>query len=193
MIRNLNKIKPTIWFILLGVFTILIIVAGAIYEHTAYTFQTNIEQQTKIDNIKTGNKIGERAPDFSLKTIDNRDIKLSDYRGKYVILNFWATWCGPCRYEIPTLQTTHETWKKADVVIIAINTQDGFENAYSYAKAYGLTFTIPVDIPGKVAELYGVRGLPTTFFINSDGIITYIKIGPFINKDEIEQYMASFK
>ncbi len=193
MFRNLTEIKPTIWFALLGMGIITVITSVVIYEHISFANQTNIKQQIETDNVKTGNKIGERAPDFSLKTIDNRDIKLSDYRGKYIILNFWATWCGPCRYEIPSLQATHETWQKAGVVILAINTQDGFENASSYAKAYGLTFTIPVDIPGKIAELYGVRGLPTTFFINSSGIITSIKIGPFINKEEIEQHMTSFK
>lgn len=149
------------------------------------------EQSLQSDG-NVGNRLGNIAPDFTLDTIDGKSIRLSDFRGKNIILNFWATWCGPCRFEMPFLEAVHETWAKAGVVVIAINTQDGYENARSYAKAYNLKFIIPVDVTGKVAEKFGVRGMPTTIFINADGIITSIKIGPFIAADEIEDRMKTF-
>jgi len=199
MINKLNKSNYLLWLCILGAVLILFIVTAAIADSISHPAavepaKTAAPRETKpVSNVKTGNRIGDTAPDFALKTTDNRDIKLSDYRGKNIILNFWATWCGPCRYEMPALQTIHENWSKADVVVLAVNVQDGFDNARLYAKTNGLTFTIPVDIPGKVAEQYGARGLPTSFIIDSDGVIKSIKIGPFINTEEIEQRMAGFK
>jgi peroxiredoxin len=191
--------KYTLYLIALGLGIILLIACAAIIDRVSRPVNTSAVTTTPskpartIPDIKTGNRIGNMAPDFTLKTADDRDIKLSDYRGKNIILNFWATWCGPCRMEMSALQSIHEKWGKADVVLLAVNTQDGFDESRSYAKTNGLTFTIPVDIPGKVAELYGVRGLPTSYFINSDGVIASIKIGPFINTDEIEERMVKFK
>lgn len=137
--------------------------------------------------------IGNTAPDFTLETIDGHEISLSDYRGKNVILNFWATWCGPCRFETSTVEAIYEAWSDKDVVMLGVNVEDGFDSAASYAKANNLKFTIPVDVPGDLVRLYGIHGIPTTFFINRQGIIAAIKVGPFISTDEMEEMMASFK
>jgi peroxiredoxin len=194
-----KKSNSVLWLCVLGAALVLLVITAAVIDRiprsagvaqvTAATSKVN----QPVSNIKTGNRIGDLAPDFTLKTTENRDIKLSDYRGKNIILNFWASWCGPCRLEMPALQAIHENWSKADVVVLAVNVQDGFDNARLYAKTNGLTFTIPVDLPGKVAEQYGARGLPTSFIIDSDGVIKSIKIGPFINTEEIEERMAAFK
>jgi peroxiredoxin len=143
--------------------------------------------------VKVGNRIGFSAPDFTLPTTDNKEFKLSDYRGKPVILNFWASWCGPCRYEVPAFKSFYEKYGNEGVSIIAVNTQDNPDSALAYAKSDGLKFTIPVDPQGKVANLYNVRGLPTTYFIDENGIITSIKIGPFLFMEEMEDRMGSFK
>ena len=92
------------------------------------------EQSLQVGQ-NVGYNLGNIAPDFTLDTIDGKSVKLSDFRGKNVILNFWATWCGPCRFEMPFLEAVHDQWAKADVIIVAINTQDGYESARSYAKA----------------------------------------------------------
>ena len=143
--------------------------------------------------VKVGTRIGYAAPDFTLPTTDNNEFKLSDYRGKNVILNFWATWCGPCRYEVPAFKAFSEKYQEKDVVIIAVNTQDLPYSAASYATANGMHFIIPLDPRGDASALYNIRGMPTTFFINSKGIITSIKVGPFISLEEIEDRLDSFK
>jgi len=143
-------------------------------------------------DVKTGARIGYAAPDFTLTTIDNNEFKLSDYRGKNVILNFWATWCGPCRYEVPAFKAFSEKYQEEDVVIIAVNTQDLPYSAASYATANGMHFIIPLDPRGDASALYNIRGMPTTFFINDKGIITSIKVGPFITMEEIEDRLSSF-
>jgi peroxiredoxin len=194
-----SKSNRIVWLCVLGAALVMLIVGAAVIDRIprqsggAQVATPAAKESKPVSNVKTGNRIGDTAPDFALKTTDNRDIKLSDYRGKNIILNFWASWCGPCRYEMPALETIHEKWSKADVVVLAVNVQDGYENARLYAKTNGLTFTIPVDIPGKVAEQYGARGLPTSFIIDSEGVIKSIKIGPFINTEEIEERMTAFK
>ena len=140
---------------------------------------------------KTGWRIGDQAPDFTLTTTDNHDIQLSDYRGKKVILNFWATWCGPCRMEIQSLKSIIDKLPEHDAVLLAVNTQDSFDNAQLYAKANGLHCIIPVDPRGTVSGYYNIHGIPTTYFIDQKGIVTSIKIGPFLSEDEIIERLDS--
>jgi peroxiredoxin len=140
-----------------------------------------------------GTRIGLTAPDFTLPTTGEKEFKLSDYRGRKVILNFWATWCGPCRFEVPALKALQDKYKDGSIAIVAVNSLDNADSAKSYAEANGLNFVIPVDPRGDVTTLYNIRGMPTTLFINDKGIITSIKIGPFISMEEIEERMDSFK
>jgi len=146
-----------------------------------------------IADVKIGTRIGLTAPDFTLPTIGDKEFKLSDYRGKNVILNFWATWCGPCRYEVPAFKALQEKYNDGTVAIVAVSTLDNPDGAASYARDNGLNFIIPLDPRGAVSDLYNIRGMPTTFFINDNGVITSIKIGPFINVEEIEERLNSFK
>jgi peroxiredoxin len=153
---------------------------------SAATVPTGTSEQPKI-----GWRIGEQAPDFTLTTTGNYDIQLSDYRGKKVILNFWATWCGPCRLEVPFIKSVNDKLPKLNAVLLAVNTQDSFDNAQLYAKANGLKCIIPVDPRGIVSGYYNIRGIPTTYFINQKGIVTSIKIGPFLSEDEIMERLDS--
>ncbi len=146
-----------------------------------------------LSPVKVGTQIGFAAPDFTLPTTGDKEFKLSDYRGKNVVLNFWATWCGPCRFEIPAFKELHDKYNDGSTVIIAVNSMDNPDSALFYATANGMDFIIPLDPRGVVSTLYDIRGMPTTFFINDKGIITSIKIGPFINMEEIEERLNSFK
>jgi cytochrome c biogenesis protein CcmG, thiol:disulfide interchange protein DsbE len=119
------------------------------------------------------------APDFTLNTLDGQTITLSQLRGKPVIINFWASWCPPCREEMPALEQVYLDYKDKGLIILAVNStiQDTRENASGFAGQNKLTFPIPLDEEGRVTLSYQVQSLPTTFFVNMDGTINEIVIG----------------
>jgi cytochrome c biogenesis protein CcmG, thiol:disulfide interchange protein DsbE len=195
----MEKLKsPLFLWIILGAI-ILLLIPVAIIDRVVHSrppapsVTAKSTVPTRIgEKSKTGWRIGDQAPDFELTTIETHDIKLSDYRGKAVVLNFWATWCGPCRMEVPSLKSINTKLTERGAVLIAINTQDTMDNAQAYAKANGLDFIIPVDPRGYVASSYNIHGIPTTYFIDPKGIITSIKIGPFLSEDEILERLPPF-
>ncbi|MGA2159236.1 MAG: TlpA disulfide reductase family protein [Dehalococcoidia bacterium] len=194
---NISKTPLFLWILLsVLLFSVAVVaVIDRVNRSSPQAAQSQPLYPTKSEpaDILVGNQIGDTAPDFTLETIDGRQISLSDYRGKNVILNFWATWCGPCRLETSTVEAVQEAWADKDVVVLGVNVQDGFESATTYARANNLKFTIAVDVPGDTVRLYDIHGIPTTFFINRKGIINAVKIGPFISTAEVEEMMASFK
>lgn len=118
------------------------------------------------------------APDFTLESREVQLVRLSDLRGKPVILNFWASWCPPCRAEMPALQSLYETYQE-DFVLLGINvtSQDTPARAEAFPREYGLTFPILFDRDGMVARRYAVTSLPTTFFIDAHGVIREVVVG----------------
>jgi peroxiredoxin len=119
------------------------------------------------------------APDFTLETIDGQTVTLSSLRGKPVILNFWASWCPPCKAEMPAIQHVYEDYRARGLVVLAVNAahQDTLVNVQAFLTENSLTFPVPLDPAGTVNTLYQVRSLPTTFFIGADGVIREIVIG----------------
>lgn len=119
------------------------------------------------------------APDFTLDTLDGGKVALSELRGKVVVVNFWATWCLPCREETPALEKSYKQYKGSNVVILGVNLtdQDSMREVDSFVQEFGLTYPILLDRDGRVSYLYQVKGLPTTFFINRDGIIRTVLVG----------------
>ena len=120
--------------------------------------------------------VGRPAPDFTLPTLDGGSFRLSDQRGRPVVLNFWATWCGPCQRELPALQHAAAHYD-GTVVIAGVDQAETAETVQRYVDKLGLTFPIPMDGDQTVGERYGVRGLPTTFFIDEHGVIRSIWMG----------------
>lgn len=120
--------------------------------------------------------VGHPAPDFTLTTLDGETFQLSDLQGTPVVLNFWATWCGPCQRELPALQAATERFA-GRVVIAGVDQGEEAAVVQSYVDDLGLTFVIPMDENFEVSEQYAVLGLPTTFFIDADGIIRQIWSG----------------
>ena len=125
---------------------------------------------------QSGVAIGQVAPDFELAALDGNSFSLESLRGKPVVLNFWATWCGPCRRELPALQASAERYSE-NVTIVGVDQGEAPETVQAYVDELGLTFVIPMDRNNEVSAEYGVRGLPTTFFIDSDGVIQHIWSG----------------
>jgi peroxiredoxin len=119
---------------------------------------------------------GYPAPDFTLATLDGQELTLSQLRGKPVVLNFWATWCEPCKRELPALQATAEHYG-ADVTIIGIDQGEEAPVVEEYLNQYNLTYPVILDRDFAISAKYNVAGLPTTFFIDSAGIIRHLWIG----------------
>jgi len=119
------------------------------------------------------------APDFSLTGLDGEQYTLSELRGQAVLLNLWASWCAPCRAEMPAMQSVYEDYREVGFIVLAVNAtnQDNIAAASAFASQYGLTFPILLDTSGNVSALYQLRALPSTFFIDRNGIIQEVVVG----------------
>jgi peroxiredoxin len=119
------------------------------------------------------------APDFSLPDLAGQSVTLSDLRGQVVVLNIWATWCPPCRAEMPALQAVYADYAGRDLLVLAVNStvQDDPAAIAPFLAENGLTFPVLLDGDGTVTGAYQVRSLPTTFFIGRDGVIREVVVG----------------
>jgi len=156
------------------------------------TSTTNLTFKT-LAPVQVGNQVGNRAPNFTLKDLNGKDITLSALQGKIVMVNFWATWCDPCKEEMPFFQIISGDWSGKELVILAIAVRDNQDlisvKQYITQKAYA--FPALFDSEGQVRKLYRVDTYPTTFFIDTNGIIKEIKKGRFSSPDEIEKILRS--
>ena len=139
-----------------------------------------------------GLTIGALAPELAvdvasgrveLTDLDGRPIRLADLRGKAVWINFWASWCPPCQYETPTIRTLDQRYRDRGLVVVAIQVQQTVQAGRDYAARYGLEYTIGPDVTGDFFHLYRVFALPTQFFIDPEGRIRQIVIGPVSETD----------
>ena len=157
---------------------------------------TNLAQTSKIDRLKASGagaapQIGSEAPDFTLKDLKGKEIKLSALRGRPVMVNFWATWCPPCRAEIPTLvQMYADTHKSGDPYeIIGVATQSDLSTVQAFAGELGINFSVVTDADNRVTnDLYHVLPIPTSFFIDKSGTIRDIHVGP-VERTKLEEWL----
>ncbi|RPI84028.1 MAG: TlpA family protein disulfide reductase [Chloroflexi bacterium] len=146
----------------------------------AWTYASRVDPAAFTGGERPPNpRKGFSAPDFTLSTLDGSEVTLSDLRGQVVVVNFWASWCLPCRVEMPAIEQVHRAYKDLGLVILAVNmtSGDSRQDAASFVDEYGLTFSIPLDLDGLVSSKYEVRGLPTTYFIDTEGVIQEVVVG----------------
>ena len=141
-----------------------------------------IEQPAVTDLLKQLNLSGYsssmRPPGFSGLTGDGRPVSLAGFRGRVVLLNFWASWCNECRPEMPMFERLHREFSAQGLSVIGINAREGMAAVREYSKELGLTFPLVLDSRGEINAAYGVIGLPTTFLIGRDGKAVALAVGP---------------
>ncbi|RCW67007.1 peroxiredoxin family protein [Saliterribacillus persicus] len=155
-------------------------------EGTKIVAEGSLNDGDVVNSEKTGLQRGELAPDFTLETLDGEQVNLSDYRGTRVFLNFWATWCPPCRAEMPDMQKLYDN---EDIQILAVNltqSEKNVEGVSEFVEELSLTFPIPMDVESEVSTLYRVQAYPTSYLIDQEGRIQYIGMGA-MNYDQMIQ------
>lgn len=140
-----------------------------------------------------GPGLGKPAPEFTLLNTDGSAVSLSDFRGNVVLINFWATWCTPCRKEFPELVKTYADGS-GDVVVIGVNMQENRDQVRAFADEYGADFPILIDPKAEVADAYRVLGLPSTYFVDQQGVLREQQFGlltPAIIQEKLERTRAA--
>jgi peroxiredoxin len=135
--------------------------------------EKKVETEKKAVPLKTGIEIGNIAPDFNIKNLKGGMTSLSDYRGKIVLINFWATWCGPCKAEMPSMEALYRSHGRDDFEILAVSIDLGDEAPVrSFVGDFGFTFPILLDSQFDVNDLFQVRVVPTSIVVDRDGVVT---------------------
>jgi cytochrome c biogenesis protein CcmG, thiol:disulfide interchange protein DsbE len=155
---------------------ILLIRAGSSDGNGAVALDPATLDQSEA-NVST--EVGAMAPDFALQTADGRTYRLSELRGQAVVINFWATWCGPCRGEMPAIEEAAMARAGDGLVVLAVNVRESAGQVQPYVTKLGLTFPVLLDPSGKVSARYRVGALPTTYLIDREGRIDGFRIGPY--------------
>ena len=130
-----------------------------------------------VFNVQAGSEMKEPAPNFTLKSYSGKNIKLSELRGQVVLLNFWASWCGPCRTEMPLLVKMHEKYKGTGFTVLGVNVEEDTAPAISIINKTKITFPVLFDKTNSVSKLYNVSAMPSTVMIDRDGNMRYLHEG----------------
>ena len=121
--------------------------------------------------------VKEEAPDFTLKSLDGSNMRLEEYRGQVVLINFWASWCGPCRQEMPLLDRLHHRYEDTGFAVLGVNVEGESAPAQDIVDKTNVTFPIVIDDGQKVSEMYNLEAMPSTFVVDRDGVVRYIHRG----------------
>ncbi len=170
------------WFVLMAGMTIF----GVLW--IAYSRMPAV---SAADVSRAAPRVGFNAPSFQLSTPSGDPIQAEFTRGKVLVLNFWATWCGPCRTEMPALQSVYGAHQRDGLVVIGVDEMEDAEHVTAFTRELKLQFPIGLDSNGTVAIRYQVRALPTTFFIDRHGVIRDIAVGGPMDGAFLESKIAS--
>ena len=136
-------------------------------------------------------KEGTEMVDFELQDLSGSTRRLSDFKGKVVFLNFWATWCGPCRFEMPSMERLYRSLKSKGLEIVAVNLQEDRKSVQRFVDEYGLSFPVLLDTAGRIGAAYGARSIPTTYVVDRDGFVIAGTIGT--REWDTEDYIRFFE
>lgn len=139
--------------------------------------------------VPQGINQGNRARDFTLTSLDGSDVSLSDYRGNVVLVNLWATWCGPCRAEIPDLEAAYRAHEDEGFVVLGINVEEPRQAVEPFVDEMDMTYPVLLDEGGQVLKEYRGLGLPMSLLVDREGVIQVRHIG-FLTEKQLESYLA---
>ncbi len=169
---NQKQLSRRWLYINIAVAGLLIIVAGIglVWASQQPSSTTSIPQPTVQPS-------GQAAPNFTLTTLDGETVNLSDFRGKVVLVNFWASWCPPCVAELPTIHQFYQSHQTDGFVVLAVNAQEDRGTVSGFINQHGYTFPVLLDPDSVAADEYGIRALPTSFIVDKNGEIRYVHRG----------------
>mgnify|MGYP003573528879 CR=1 FL=1 len=184
---------------LLGLAIALLLFGNQLFSGWMQKEASNLEQIPSLEGVNREDvplpasgaplNVGDVAHNFSLPDLDGQQVMLEDFRGKPVVINFWATWCPPCRIEMPEFQRTFEEHQEDNLVILAVNVAEQPEDVRSFFyDEMGYTYTPLLDEESQVAEAYGAIGLPSTFFVNAEGEVTAVHRG-LLTQSQLNNYL----
>jgi len=186
--RNVGTLITRSVLIVAAVGLLAIIAVGLLHPGSTPTGSSSISSSS---GAPVGLQVGDAAPTFTLTTLDSKQVSLSDYRGKPVMINFWYASCPGCLQEIPGMQRFYATQQAAGkhFVILGVNSVDDAQTAQQFVQQYGLTYTLVMDKNQQVATLYNLTATPTSYFIDMHGIIRSTVVGP-VDDATLQQKVA---
>jgi peroxiredoxin len=182
--------------ILLGLAVALLIFGNGLFKQEDSVLQQIPEGagEAKVAQLSPDSnsllEVGDMARNFYLQNLEGDTVSLEDFRGQPVLVNFWATWCAPCRLEMPALQASQEAYQEDGLVVLAVNDQETPDEIAQFVEELDLSLTTLVDQKGIVSELYNVFNFPTTYFVDGDGVITAVHRG-LLTESQIEAYLSN--
>lgn len=153
---------------------------GLLVLGAAWAFISRVSSSDQLSDQVSSPRVGFLAPDFTLDLLGSEGmVTLSELRGKVVLVNVWASWCPPCRAEMPAIDSVYQEYEPQGLEVLAVNTtyQDNLVDAEAFAQNLGLTFPVLLDRTGEISQLYLLRGLPSSYFIDREGIICHVVVG----------------
>ena len=139
-------------------------------------------------DVPEGISEGKRAPDFSLERLEGGEVSLSDHRGDVVLINFWATWCAPCRAEIPAIEAVHQARQNDGFVVLGVNYQESRDVVEPFARELAVTYPVLLDESGRIMETYRAIGLPMSVLVDREGIIRVRHTG-VLTEEQLDGYL----
>ena len=159
--QGITTKRKMIYFVVIGVSVFCFFVLLAL----------GLINKSPVTGESGATRVGKVAPDFKMPLIRGGDFAMADYIGRPIIVNFWASWCPPCRDESPGFERTWQRYADDNVLFVGIDIQDTLEDGLAYVESFDLTYPNGIDVDGKITVDYGVIGLPVTFFIGTDGVV----------------------
>lgn len=182
----------------LAILVLLGLIVWGVFDYSnkrdAGQLQSNNGNIEVDQSIPEGLKVGNRAPLFTLQMEDGQSINLADYRGQTVLLNFWASWCPPCKFEMPYMQDFYEDYQEENTVILSVNMthlEKNSDDVTSFLDEVGVTFPVVYDLKGQVTDQYQIVAYPTTYVLNSQGVITDRFQGAIDHRTMVKAYEKS--